>query len=196
VLRGVALAPATRLPTAGRAPSLKQRLATLSVIDRDRVLIDLVRAEAASVLGVQSAQSIDPGRPLQELGLDSLMAVELRNRLARSAGLRLRPTFLFDHPTLDALARALHGEILPEQAHPAAPLLAEIDRLDDLFTAAAPGDVERDVVAERLRELLVKWTATRPAGTQRAPAQDLGTATNDELFRILDEQFQRTEADR
>src|SRR6185295_18895933 len=51
--------------------------------------------------------AVQPDRPLQEVGLDSLMAVELKNRLVAATGLRLPTTFLFDHPTPVALARQL-----------------------------------------------------------------------------------------
>jgi hypothetical protein len=69
LLRG--LVPAHR-PAAASASTLKQRLLTLSPSDRERALLDLVRAEFATVLGLASPSALDPDRPLQELGLDSL----------------------------------------------------------------------------------------------------------------------------
>ena len=93
------------------ASGLKQRLAGLSAAERERLLLELVRSTAATVLSA-SLESVEPERPLQELGLDSLMAVELRNRLAAATGLRLPATLLFDYPTPRALAHRLQGDLV------------------------------------------------------------------------------------
>jgi acyl transferase domain-containing protein/acyl-CoA synthetase (AMP-forming)/AMP-acid ligase II/acyl carrier protein len=85
---------------------LKQRLLPLSASDRDRALLTLVRGEIGAVLG-RSPEALEPNRPLRELGVDSLMATEIRARLAAATGLRLRSTLLFDYPTADATAHHL-----------------------------------------------------------------------------------------
>jgi acyl transferase domain-containing protein/D-arabinose 1-dehydrogenase-like Zn-dependent alcohol dehydrogenase/acyl carrier protein/predicted alpha/beta hydrolase family esterase len=118
LLRGLVPAPAR---AAGVTGSLAQRLAGVPEADRPRVVLDVVQAQVAAVLGHASPAAVAPDRPFTELGVDSLAAVELRNRLSRATGVRLPSTLVFDHPTPAAISRLLLTEVgALEQAAPAA----------------------------------------------------------------------------
>jgi acyl transferase domain-containing protein/NAD(P)-dependent dehydrogenase (short-subunit alcohol dehydrogenase family)/acyl carrier protein len=107
-------------PTARKADddsaTMARRLSELPPEQRDRVMLDLVRAHVAATLGYPNPELVDERRPFTELGFDSLTAVDLRNRLNTATGLRLPATLVFNHPTITALASHLRGELLGTKA--------------------------------------------------------------------------------
>jgi acyl transferase domain-containing protein/acyl carrier protein len=113
VLRGLVQRVSRR---EARQSSLPQRLGEIPAEKRREVVSDLVRAHAAAVLGFASVQDVDPEKVFQELGFDSLGAVELRNRLTAATGMDLSPTLAFDFPSVLALAEHLLAEASPAEA--------------------------------------------------------------------------------
>ncbi|CAL9640929.1 Narbonolide_10-deoxymethynolide synthase PikA1, modules 1 and 2 [Streptomyces sp. enrichment culture] len=104
---------------AGPADKLAGRLATLPGAERLRVLVELVRAEAATVLRHPGTDAVRPDRSFKDAGFDSLTALELRNRLNAATGLTLPATVVFDRPSPAVLAEHLLGRLLGEAPAPA-----------------------------------------------------------------------------
>ncbi|SES04630.1 HAD-superfamily phosphatase, subfamily IIIC/FkbH-like domain-containing protein [Streptomyces sp. yr375] len=125
LLRGLAPAPApvrrtahTDQPTEG---TLVDRLDRLPEPERAEQIMALVREEVSGVLELGTADPVRPDLPLRELGLDSLLAVELRNRLSARLGRKLPATLLFDHPTPARLAQYLLGTLPATASHAVRP---------------------------------------------------------------------------
>ncbi|MFI6476191.1 SDR family NAD(P)-dependent oxidoreductase, partial [Streptomyces sp. NPDC050516] len=110
---------------------LTRRLTELTPDERSAFTVDLVRTEAAAVLGHASAKAIDTRRDFHDLGFDSLTAVELRNRLSTATGLRLPATLVFDYPNPTALAGHLIAVLLDEHDEAHAPAAISTASTDD-----------------------------------------------------------------
>ncbi len=111
-------APASRDFQQAPAPSLLTELEGIPPAKRDLRLRAFVSAQVAHVLNLGPTQMIDAKQPFSDLGLDSLMAVELRNLLGAGLGLErpLPATVVFDHPTIASLTRYVADRWLPREA--------------------------------------------------------------------------------
>ncbi|CAM3144257.1 type I polyketide synthase [Saccharomonospora xinjiangensis] len=113
LLRG--LAPARPHRSAQREPSrtVIDELPALPARQRAARVLELVLDHTAAALGHSSSGALDTSASFKDLGCDSLIAVEIRNRLATATGLTLPATVVFSHPTPAELAGWLLDRLVP-----------------------------------------------------------------------------------
>ena len=122
-------------------PALLEELKNVTPAERFDLALNHVRKQAARVLAIDEANLPDPRRTLNELGFDSLTAVEFANRVGRSTGQHLNPAMLFDYPTLESLTRHLVCDVLQLESA-AGPPVAEREEAADESRAQVLADVE------------------------------------------------------
>jgi myxalamid-type polyketide synthase MxaB len=147
---------ATTEPTPAQKSEFLQQLEAAVPSERPTLLMTHIRSQIAKILGLSSAEQIAPRQRLFDLGLDSLMAIELKNKLEANLGQSLRSTLLFDYPTLEALVDYLAQEMgLLEPVEPAETSQAEAkDEELDAFLA------ELDQVSDKeIRQQLIESPA-------------------------------------
>ncbi|AOR36933.1 beta-ketoacyl synthase [Streptomyces fodineus] len=183
VLRG--LVRGAPVPAAGASAAPATALAALSGPEREKALLELVRAEAARVLAYDSPAAVAEDRTFAELGVDSLAAVELRNRLSETTGVRLPAAVVFEYATPVALAAHLHASMpTAEDARDGSPL-AGLDQLEEALAGAGPGAVDQAKLRMRLTALLAKYGGEEQSAA--VPEHDLSSASDDELFGLVDD---------
>jgi len=127
-------------------PQLQQQVAGKNSEERRRIVVAAVKNGVAEVLGTEVNRLTDTQQGLFDMGMDSLMSVELKSHLETAVGQTLPSTLTFNYPTIDDLSEYLDTEILAE---------AEVEPENDMVTAVlaeAEQDAETDLDDEDLSE--------------------------------------------
>ncbi|MFI1029117.1 SDR family NAD(P)-dependent oxidoreductase [Streptomyces sp. NPDC020951] len=185
-LAGRGVVRRTPRSASARSGPVLDRLAGLPEDRRFDVLLDLVSTQMAEVLDYPTGRAIEPDRAFSELGVDSVSAVEFRNRLSAETGLRLAQTLVFDHPTASAVTRELIRELAARVPAPTGSVLAELARVESALTLSSVTGPDGDEVTDRMESLLAKVRAYRDSTDHPEPRLDVTAATDEELFRFLD----------
>ncbi len=189
VLRGLVRVPTRQASDAGG--SLEKRLAGSPPEEWDGIVLELVRAHVAGVLGYASPEEVDPQRAFKDLGFDSLAAVELRNRLSQATGMKLPSTLVFDHPTPAAVAEYTRSKVSINGAGVPA-IDDQLDKLEAALAAIVEDHAERARIKGRLQGLtrrvqtLLADDSYVLAAVGAETEESLESATDDEVFELLD----------
>jgi polyketide synthase 7 len=142
---------------------------------------DLIITEICELLEYSDPQSVADKAMFSQLGLDSLAAVKLRDRVARRTGIRLPATAIYDYPSVQDLASYISSKMIFDNI--ARPVLRQLDDLQQKLQVVMDETI-RGPIIDRLQELIAKY------GHQTSKAQistDLSTASDEELFGLVDE---------
>jgi len=133
-------------------PDLRLLLESMEAGGRAAYLMDWLCQQIASTLGLASAQQVPLQQPLFELGIDSLMALELRKSFAAALGFPLPATLLFEYPTVEKMALWLLTQLEPEPSKRAEPQPAVV--LQDHLIVGQPKENLAELSAEELMALI------------------------------------------
>ncbi len=197
LLRGLAGTSAGPAGPRGPEPTggeFARRARALPPADAEALLLGAVRAQTAVVLGHADTALVGPVVAFKDLGIDSLTALELRNKLAELTGLTLPSTLAFDHPNPTALAEFLHEGISPRAAGPASPadrLTQEIEglgvRLEDAFGDLA--DADRAHISTLLGALQGRVRSMAGETAAVGIVDRISSASAGELLSLLDQEL-------
>ena len=146
--------PENRTSTA----ALLRRLEEAPEEARESLLVDHIRAEVVAILGRDAARALQPGLGFFEMGMDSLMVLELRRRLQAALGRSVPAPLVFNYPSVESLGRHLAAvliapplaekQVKARQKDKDAELLAEVAQLSEAEVAAALSALADDLLQD------------------------------------------------
>jgi len=200
ILRGLVRVPTRRVvsngPVATSERALEQKLSACSASDQEALLLDLVTRHTAIVMGHGSPEAVKQDRGFLDLGMTSLTAVELRNRLNGETGMHLPTTVMFDYPTPIALTRYLRAQICADVTPVG--IFAELDELEKAMAASQFDSDTRIRLIKRLSALQWKLDAADESAADGSThrevtmTSDNETTTDDEMFALIDKELGRS----
>ncbi len=203
-------APATRTvrPQAARPPAvadgegggstLVRKLEEMPEAQRARYLLELVRTEAAAVLGHSTPDAVGSHHVFKEMGFDSLAGVELCDRLGALTGRRFPSTLVFNFPTPVRVADHLAAALTMPATAPVDAMTGsaddELTRFESVIRTVPADGFERQVIADRLERIIsaLRRSTPFPSPDTGAPGEDIETVSVDRLLDIIDEEFETT----
>jgi NADPH:quinone reductase-like Zn-dependent oxidoreductase/acyl carrier protein len=190
LLRGLVRAPARGRESTGT--SLTQRLANVPEAERQPVVLEMVRAQVAAVLGHAAPEAIDADSAFKALGFDSLAAVELRNRLIQSTGLRLPTTLIFHYPSPGSVAEFLVAELGGREENTGSPLDEGLRKLEALLIEVGGDQQQLAEFEPRLRSFSNRLRTVLGAASgdvDEAPKRDLDAVSDEDIFDLIDKEL-------
>ncbi|MET8878436.1 type I polyketide synthase [Nocardia sp. NPDC004604] len=184
LFRDLMSVPGKRAAASAHGYGFTQRLQSLPPEQRRNEISRLVEAEVGAVLGFASRQDVPLDRAFNEIGFDSLTAVELRNRLKAVTGLSLTAGLVFDYPTVTALTDHLIEQLAVPDPAKNESAIATLGTLEKAL--AGLGEEDRRSIFERLRRIL-----DAAKEIDYSPSEvNIEDATDEELFSFADEALQ------
>ncbi len=160
--------------------ALKNELAYLSVDEKKLKILNIVKSEVAQVFGLSSGAAVSPERPLKDLGLDSLLAIELRRRIATAVGAQLPISVAFDYPTPRLIAEFIAGLITPSSG--VSPRVREVlKELNELSQVV----LEREGLTQEILSIATRLRAQTSSKKQ----QSVDAVGDEDLLRLIDEEL-------
>ena len=188
------LGPGASVAQMATEGELRERLRNSPARERREMVLKLVCTEVARVMGHATHESVDPRQAFKDLGFDSLMAVEIHNRLVAVTGVQLSATLVFDYPTPVDVSEHLLGVLVDDGSSDGASVERELAGLERALLDL-DNEVERKQAMGRLR-LLLAALDTRDGESVRSGEQSgaamverMRTASDDELFSFIDQQL-------